>query len=82
MKKDNAENPRKNNYFLTIISFNDDGKKSYSIVYTAKDYDTCYNFLKDNFSGSIYTSILRYGDLIRNGVDAHSLINFQNPVVY
>jgi len=82
MKTANTENPRKNNYFLALVTIDDSKKKTYDIVYTAKTYDTCYNFFKENFSSSVYGSIQRYGDFIREGVPARTLIDFKNPKIY
>ena len=84
MKKINntSENPRKNNYFATIVSFDNDNKKKYELAYTSKNYDDCYNFLRDNFASDVYSSVKRYNELLKAGVPAAEMVNFKNPKIY
>ena len=81
--KNTAENPRKNNYFVSIVSTDDSGKITYDkIVYTSKNVDECFKFAIENYTRSVTTSVKKYKELVALGVSENKLLEFKNPDLY
>lgn len=82
MKK-TTENPRKTNYFVSIVATDDNGKISYeNIVYTSKNPEDCFRFATENYILSVTTAVKKYKDLVASGVSEKKLLEFKNPVLY
>ena len=78
----NTENPRKNNYFVSIIR-HIDGKTDYNdIVFTSKKIEDCFDFTRNNYTRSVSVAIKTYSEMIRAGVEAKKMIDFKNPKIY
>lgn len=81
--KNTAENPRKNNYFVSIVTLNDAGKITYdNIVFTSKNSEECFKFATNNYTRSVTTAVKKYSEMIALGVDPKKLTEFKNPVLY
>lgn len=82
MKK-TAENPRKTNYFVSIVGRDDNGKTTYDkLVYTSKNPSDCFRFASENYTRSVTTSVKKYKELVTLGVSEKKLTEFKNPVLY
>ena len=78
----NTENPRKNNYFVSILR-TVDGKLDYNdIVFTSKNIEDCFDFARNNYTRSVSVGVKSYTELVKAGVLAKKLIDFQNPKIY
>lgn len=82
MKK-TTENPRKTNYFVSIVAPDNNGKISYeNIVYTSKNPEDCFRFATENYTRSVTTAVKKYKDLVALGISEKKLLEFKNPVLY
>lgn len=82
MKK-TTENPRKTNYFVSIVAPDDNGKISYeNIVYTSKKPEDCFRFATENYTRSVTTAVKKYKDLVALGINEKKLLEFKNPDLY
>lgn len=78
----NTENPRKNNYFVSILQ-TIDGKLDYNdIVFTSNSVDACFDFVRNNYTRSVSVGVKSYTELVKAGVPERKMIDFQNPKIY